>query len=96
MFCIVKSNNQDTNENDTDDVTPRNQEIQLSETNSLVQSELKFVSDSKNDSESSTSKESTNVVPNTLTCQINKRKRRNNTYGGNITRAFPSPWGLKL
>ena len=85
MFCIVKSNNQDTNENDTDDVTPRNQEIQLSETNSLVQSELKFVSDSKNDTESSTSKESTNGIPNTLTCQINKRKLRNNKYGGNTS-----------
>ena len=57
MFCIAKSQNQDTNENGTDDVTRTNKEMQLSETNSP-------------------------------TCQINKRKRRNNTYGGNITRAF--------
>ena len=60
LFCIVKSKNQDTNENETDDVTPTNQEMQLAETNSP-------------------------------TCQINKRKRRNNTYGGNITRSFSSP-----
>ena len=65
-FCyIVKSQNQDTNENGTDDVAPTNQEMQLPETNSP-------------------------------TCQINKRKRRNNTYGGNITRSFSYNKGFYL